>query len=131
MNVEKIKEVIDHTLQGKISFPEVVGVLIQEGIESYHVDYVRSENTYYKSNGETHTELVSHKYPVSQKEFSVEKVKNSIKRIQAREIDYHHFSEEIIEAGCVYYIAYLSGKRVIYFGREGDFHVEYFPGAKK
>jgi hypothetical protein len=32
-----------------------------------------------------------------------------------------------MEAGTVYYIAYLEGKRVMYIGREGDFHVEHFP----
>jgi hypothetical protein len=38
--------------------------------------------------------------------------------------------KEITEAGCVYYIAYLSGKKVIYFGRKGEMHVELFPQPK-
>jgi uncharacterized protein YbcV (DUF1398 family) len=130
MNTTKIKETITLTLEGKITFPQVVGILIGEGIESYHVDYIRSENTYYLPNGENIREAIPHKFPIASKEFSPDKVKTSIKRIQAGEIDYNTFSEEIIQAGCVFYIAYLSGKRVIYFGREGDFHVEYFPGAK-
>jgi hypothetical protein len=32
-------------------------------------------------------------------------------------------------AGTVYYIAYLTGKQVIYFGRKGEFHIEKFPQA--
>ena len=47
MNTNKIKETINLTLEGKMTFPLVVGTLIGEGVESYHVDYVRSENTYY------------------------------------------------------------------------------------
>jgi len=130
MNTNKIKETIDLTLEGKITFPQVVGILIGEGVESYHVDYVRSENTYYLPNGESHREAVPHKFQSPAREFLADKVKATIKRIQAGEINYNTFSEEIIQAGCVYYIAYLSGKRVIYFGREGDFHIEHFPGAK-
>ncbi|MBP7284778.1 MAG: DUF1398 family protein [Leptospiraceae bacterium] len=130
MNTNKIKETIQLTLEGKITFPQVVGALIKEGIESYHIDYVRSENTYYLPNGESHREIIPHKFPIAAKEFSADKVKASIKRIQAGEINYNTFSEEVIQAGCVFYIAYLSGKRVIYFGREGDFHIEHFPNSK-
>lgn len=130
MNTQKIKEVIALTHEGKITFPQVVGILTSEGIESYHVDYIRSENSYYLSNGESHIEAVPHKFPTPAKDFSADKVKASIKRIQAGEIDYNTFSDEVIQAGCVYYIACLSGKRVIYIGREGDMHIEYFPSKK-
>lgn len=130
MNIQKIKEVITLTHEGKITFPQVVGALLNEGIESYHVDYIRSENRYYLPNGESHVEIVPHKFPTPAKEFSADKVKSTIKRIQAGEIDYNTFSDEVIQAGCVYYIAYLAGKRVIYFGREGDMHIEYFPKGK-
>ncbi|MBP9889222.1 MAG: DUF1398 family protein [Leptospiraceae bacterium] len=130
MNTNKIKETINLTLEGKMTFPLVVGTLIGEGVESYHVDYVRSENTYYLPNGESHREAIPHKFSNPAKEFSMDKVKATIKKIQAGEINYNTFSEEIIQAGCCFYIAYLSGRRVIYFGREGEFHIEHFPGAK-
>jgi hypothetical protein len=29
------------------------------------------------------------------------------------------------------YFAFLSGKRVTYFGRQGDQHTEWFPGAAR
>ena len=115
MSTKKIKETIDLTLEGKITFPQVVGILIAEDIESYHVDYVRSENTYYLPDGVSHRETVPHKFSNPAKEFSMDKVKATIKKIQAGEINYNTFSEEIIQAGCCFYIAYLSGRRVIYF----------------
>ena len=33
-------------------------------------------------------------------------------------------------AGVIAYWAFLSGKKVVYFGRKGEFHVEEFPRAK-
>jgi uncharacterized protein YbcV (DUF1398 family) len=33
-------------------------------------------------------------------------------------------------AGVIGYWAFLSGRKVIYFGRKGELHVEEFPGAK-
>ncbi|TGN19996.1 DUF1398 family protein [Leptospira idonii] len=127
MNLKTIKETVEKTLSAQITFPQVVGILLQEGIESYHVDYVRSENRYYTSEGETHLEPVPHDFSAAALEFSAEDVRKTIKRVQAGEINYIEFSKEVLKAGCVYYIAYLKGKKVIYFGREGEFHIEEFP----
>ncbi|MDF3822322.1 DUF1398 family protein [Leptospira sp. 96542] len=127
MNAEKIKETIHSSLSGKMTFPQIVGLLIQENIESYHVDFVMAENRYYSINGETHVESVPHKFPIAAKEFSASSVSDIIKKVQAGKINYQQFIDEVAAAGCIYYIAYLSGKRVIYFGREGDFHIEHFP----
>ena len=33
-------------------------------------------------------------------------------------------------AGCVGYVTWLAGRRVAYFGRRGETHVERFPDAK-
>jgi hypothetical protein len=37
--------------------------------------------------------------------------------------------QRVLEAGCVGYIASMAGRRVVYYGRTGDNHVEWFPGA--
>ncbi len=129
MDVQNIKDVIDLSLKGAIKFPAVVSRLLADGIESYHVDFVRGENRYYAPNGESHVEAVPHDFPPAAQEFSADAVRASIQRVQAGEIDYVRFSEEVLQAGCVFYIAYLTGKRVVYFGREGDFHIERFPGT--
>jgi hypothetical protein len=34
-----------------------------------------------------------------------------------------------MEAGVQGYFAFLRGKRVTYFGRQGDQHTEWFPGS--
>ena len=126
-----IQEAIRSSFEGTSKFPEIVAKLIAEGVDSYHVDLVRSENRYYTASGDSLVESVDFEHPKAARAFSAEKVQAAIKRSQAREIGYGEFLRQILEAGTVYYIAYLSGKRVVYFGAEGDFHVEWFPGANR
>lgn len=127
MNTNFLKEIVEGSLDSSLSFPEVVAKLLEEGFESYHVDLVRSENRYYMPNGVSYVEQVLFKHPKAAVMFSAAQVKDAVKTIQAGKIKYKQFLHQILEAGCVYYIAYLSGKQVIYFGRGGDFYIEKFP----
>src|SRR5271154_4766213 len=45
------KECAELSASGKIHFGEVVGRLTKAGIERYHADYSRMENTYYAPDG--------------------------------------------------------------------------------
>ena len=130
MNKNFFEESAKSSLTGSKKFPEIVGSLINAGVESYHVDLIRSENQYYLKNGETY--LVANGVPKTEVEekFSAPAVESAVRESQAGKITYPQFMEKISAAGCSYYIAYLSGKRVIYFGRQGDLHTEYFPGAR-
>ncbi len=127
MDRKILNETIECSISGKIKFPQIVGMLIDQGIESYHVDLIRAENRYYNASGESQVLAIPHKMPEAAEKFVATSVQASIKRSQQGVINYTSFIEEITKAGCVYYIAYLKGERVIYFGREGDFHVEHFP----
>jgi uncharacterized protein YbcV (DUF1398 family) len=40
------------------------------------------------------------------------------------------FCERAAAAGVQGYFAFLRGQRVTYLGRQGDQHIEWFPGAK-
>ncbi len=127
MNKSVLNEMSTRSTNGTITFPEVVQTLIKEGIESYHVDVVRAENRYYMPNGDSHLESVLYEHPAPAQNFLASEVKAAIKAIQCGDIKYQEFMNRIISAGTVYYIVYLTGKKVIYFGREGDFHIELFP----
>jgi uncharacterized protein YbcV (DUF1398 family) len=118
---------IQESLNGTMTFPQVVGKLLEQGVESYHVDLTRSENRYYDAGGESAVIEVPHRTHLAAADFSPEGVHAAIRKSQAGEIKYPRFLEEISQAGCVYYIAYLAGKQVIYFGRKGEMHVEKFP----
>ncbi len=41
------------------------------------------------------------------------------------------FTRQRLASGCVGYFVQISGKRVQYFGRNGEIHTEWFPGAKR
>lgn len=127
MNTQMIEEVCQKSLSGEISFPEVVGRLLSANVDSYHVDLIRAENRYYLSNDDNHTVKIEIPHLTAALSFSANDVQSAIRASQAGEIKYPEFTKRILAAGCVYYIAYLSGKRVTYFGRNGDSHTEYFP----
>ena len=43
---------------------------------------------------------------------------------------YKGFCKKVARAGCAGYIVSLPGKRVLYYGRTGETHTEYFPGTQ-
>ena len=43
---------------------------------------------------------------------------------------YPQFTRQALDAGCVGYFVQITGKCVQYFGRNGEIHTEWFPGAK-
>ena len=117
--------------ENRVTFGEVVMNLAKAGVERYHADLVRGGKTYYLPNGES--EVVAGK-PVEgtpAQEFSAEGVEAAVKAIQAGKIQYTEFCKRAAEAGCVGYIVSIPGQRVVYYGRSGDFHIEWFPGAKR
>lgn len=130
MNTALIQKTIEGSLDATMIFPQIVGLLIEEGIESYHVDIIRSENRYYKPCGESHVAKVDLIHSQPAEDFSADQVNAAVRKVQSGNSNYKNFMKEITEAGCVYYIAYLSGKKVIYFGRKGEMHVELFPQPK-
>lgn len=127
MNTEVMKEATQRSLQGTITFGEVVMRLLEIGVESYDADLVRMEKTYYMPNGETHIEKLVYNAPAIAQDFSQPEVVAAIKAIQKKEINYVEFLNRILKAGTTRYIVFLAGKKAIYYGRRGDFHIEDFP----
>lgn len=127
MNKTAIIETTKKSFAGEMSFPEVVQRLITEGVESYCVDLIQNQKTFYMPNGETATEKFDYRGPVIAEDLCQESVINAIKNIQAKKITYVQFLDAILEAGCTGYTVYITGRKAIYFGRKGDMHVENFP----
>lgn len=127
MNIEVFNQTTQGSINGTMKFPTVIQLLMENGVEAYHVDLVRNEKTFYMPNGDSHKEKFNiPKFEIA-KEFSSEKVKATIKESQASKITYIEFLESITKAGSNYYIVYLNGRKAIYFGRNGDLHIENFP----
>ena len=116
---------------GKITFPEVVGRLAGAGVERYCADLVKLEKFYYSADGQS--EVVPMPLlnpPAIAKDWSLNNVRAAIRDIQKGGIQYPDFLKRIMSAGVVYYDVFIHGRKAIYTGRNGDFHVENFPNAK-
>jgi len=131
MDTTIISETAHKTLAGTISFPEVVGQLLKAGVEYYHVDYIGMKKTFYGSDcGVVVTPIHYEGLPQVAADFSVEAIRANILDSQRNGQPYREFTRRAMEGGVQGYFAFLRGKRVTYFGRQGDQHTEWFPGAK-
>ncbi|WP_397571660.1 DUF1398 domain-containing protein [Schlesneria sp. T3-172] len=114
---------------GELTFPEIVGRLMDIGVERYHADYSRQEITYYLPSGQSLVVASPHEPFPTGGEFLVAAVQDAVGQSQRNEHSYCDFVRKTMAAGCVGYFVQISGRRVIYFGRNGESHVEHFPGA--
>jgi uncharacterized protein YbcV (DUF1398 family) len=130
MNTTIINEAARKTLAGTMSFPEVVGQLLAAGVEYYHVDYVGMKKTFYSADGDMVVTPIEYEgLPPVSPEFAAEAMKANILDSQRNGQKYRDFTRRSMEAGVQGYFAFLRGKRVTCFGRQGDAHTEWFPGA--
>jgi uncharacterized protein YbcV (DUF1398 family) len=130
MNVSLIEDSITQSQAGTTSFGQIIVKLIAAGFEAYHVDLVRHENRYYLPNGQSHVAAVSLSPDPIAKEFSAEAIAAAVRGAQSGQLKYPDFVRQVKTAGCNYYVVYLSGRKVAYFGRHGESHTEHFPPVK-
>lgn len=112
-----------------MTFPQIVGTLIEAGFESYEVDFRRSTATYYLTDGEN-IELPTHHVGASIAPcLNVELIQAAIREAQQQIPDYTYrgFCEKAASAGCASYIVSFTGRRALYIGRTAETHVEHFP----
>ena len=131
MNAKIISESAQATLAGSMPFPEIVGRLIQAGVEYYHVDYVALRKCFYSPTGEVVTTPINYEgLPPVSDDFNSSELRAAILDSQLHNQHYREFTRRAMEAGVQGYIAFLRGQRVTYWGRNGDQHTEWFPGAE-
>jgi uncharacterized protein YbcV (DUF1398 family) len=129
MDTKVIDDVMRETQAGNMVFPEVVRRLAEVGVESYFVDLAEGKESFYASNGESYTEKMSLPRDRIAEEFSASGLITAIRGAQADTVRYPEFVKRATAAGVIAYWAFLAGKKVIYFGRKGEMHVEEFPGV--
>lgn len=112
-----------------LPFPQIISHLAEAGFDGYHVDFRANFQTYYLSSDDNVTLPLPG--PVGQiaARFNADSVAEQVRLAQATDPDYTYdgFCATIREAGCAGYIASISGKRVLYYGRTAGSHVEHFP----
>lgn len=130
MNTEIVAEAARAALSGSIPFPEVVRRLIETGVEYYHVDYVTLRTSFYSAAGDIMTTPINYEgLPPVAVNFDAAALRAAILDSQRHGQHYRDFTRRAMEAGVQGYIAFLRGQRVTYWGRSGDQHTEWFPGA--
>lgn len=131
MDTQIIQTTALKTLAGSISFPEVVGDLLRAGVEYYQVDYVGLRKTFYGPQGDVAvTPLTFEDLPPVAADFDFAAVRAAIRDSQLNGQKFRDFSRRVMAAGVQGYFAFLRGKRVLYLGRQGELHVEWFPGGE-
>jgi uncharacterized protein YbcV (DUF1398 family) len=111
-----------------VPFPQVVQRLVAAGVRTYRNDLIALATDYYGGGSAHETGVLPlTESPVVGEEFAEPVVAAAVHAIQRGEIGYAEFLRRIMRAGCASYCAYLAGRRVIYFGRNGAFHIEDFP----
>jgi uncharacterized protein YbcV (DUF1398 family) len=112
-----------------MTFPQIVGTLMEAGFEGYAIDYRRATATYYLPDGES-IELAAHAVsaPVAPM-FDTALMQAAIREAQQQipGYTYRGFCEKAASAGCASYIVSFSGRRALYIGRTAETHVEHFP----
>jgi uncharacterized protein YbcV (DUF1398 family) len=121
-----VREMTEASDEGRIAFPEVVKALMQAGVERYHADLVCANKTYYLADGGFEA-IPCQSVAAPAQQFSAAGVEAAVRAIQAQAIPYQEFCVRIAAAGCVGYFVTLVGRRAVYYGRNAESHVEWFP----
>jgi uncharacterized protein YbcV (DUF1398 family) len=120
---------LDGAENNTMTFPQIVGTLMQAGFESYTIDFRRASATYYLPDGDS-IMLPTHRtaVPIADK-LDAATVQAAIKEAQQLVPGYSYagFCTKIMAAGCTSYIVSFPGRRAVYLGRRGEIHVEHFP----
>jgi uncharacterized protein YbcV (DUF1398 family) len=130
---DRLKKTAEACLRGAenntMTFPQIVGKLMEEGFESYSIDYRRAKAIYYRPDGDS-IELPTHRFDARVGEaFNAAAIQAAISEAQQLPPGYTYagFCRKVIDAGCAGYIVSFSGRRAVYFGRTAETHVEHFP----
>jgi uncharacterized protein YbcV (DUF1398 family) len=111
-----------------MTFPKIVQTLMQEGFESYAIDFRRNRAIYYLPDGQSVEYTTHHSASVADR-FDVSAIQAAIRDAQQLVPDYTYkgFCQKVVEAGCVGYVVSFAGRRAVYMGRTAEIHVEHFP----
>lgn len=120
---------LDGAESNTMTFPQIVGTLMQEGFESYAIDFRRASATYYLPDGDS-VVLPTHRSATAiAGELDMAALQAAIREAQQLVLGYTYagFCEKVMTAGCAGYIVSFIGRRAIYIGRTAETHVEHFP----
>ena len=131
LNANEIAALAKATMNGSLPFPEIVGKLIANGVEYYHMDYALGSFSFYGATVAVVTApLLFEGLPPISEHFDAASLKAAILDSQQHGQTFRAFCERAVKAGAQGYFVFLRGERVTYLGRQGDQHTEWFPVAR-
>jgi uncharacterized protein YbcV (DUF1398 family) len=131
LNANQTLEAARASLAGALPFPEIVRLLVANGVEYYFVDFVSKSFTFYSAAGAVSLAPLSiDDLPAVASEFNAPAIRAAILDSQQNGLKYRAFCRRAVEAGVQSYFAFLRGQRVVYIGRQGDQHTEWFPDSR-
>lgn len=131
MDAERIsiaKTCLNAAHDGSLSFPEIIGKLVAAGFEGYAVDYRRNAQIFYLPDGDSVELVMPHATGSVEAAFDRAGVEALVHWAQANGPDYRYetFCDRVKAAGCAGYLVSFVGRRVVYYGRSAETHVELF-----
>jgi uncharacterized protein YbcV (DUF1398 family) len=127
MDIQTFDETTKQSLAGEIIFPEVVRRLIESGTERYLIDMVGKRKLGWGTDGQSHSGDLGYDGPDVPVMLDAAVVRATIRDSQQGRITYQEFLDRVMRAGCSHYEVFITGKKAIYFGRDGSQHIELFP----
>ena len=126
---EELIQQIEHEAKG-LSYPQYVQKLKEIGVANYEVR-VKNHNRKFTSQSGEEVLLTGDLPAVDCAEnFSLEAVKEAVRRTQNALTDYARFLKEIAAAGVHNYIADLGAMKILYLGpNPSDLYTEVIPEA--
>lgn len=120
---------LDAAETGEMTFPQIVGALIEAGFESYSIDFRRPLATYSLPDGDCAEFTDAGERLAIAEAFDPAALQTAIREAQqlAPGYSYAGFRRKAAAAGCLGYLVSFPGRRVVYFGRTGEIHTEHFP----
>jgi len=114
---------------GSLSFPEIIARLVDAGFEGYAVDYRCHRQTFYTLEGDSLALAMAEGPGPVAAAFAADGIEALVRWAQSGAPDYSYgaFSGRARAAGCAGYLVSFPGRRVLYYGRTAEVHVEHFP----
>lgn len=132
MDAERIaiaKACLNAANDGSMGFPQIIRRLVGAGFEGYSVDYRCNSQIYYLPSGDNVELAMPHSAGSVAEILDSASVEALVQWAQADSPDYSYaaFCEKVKGAGCAGYLVSFLGRRVVYYGRTAETHVELFP----
>ena len=122
-----IREAARGSTEGRLHFGQVIGLLMQAGVESYVADYRSRRTTYYPRHAAPLDLPLDTPEMAIPEAFDTNALRSAIAGAQRGAVMYPQFKRLSMAAGCIGYTVWITGRHVTYYGRHGETHVERFP----